>query len=234
MRPLQDIGNKKFMTSEVKKPRRKRHVERPDIKESLLDAAEALIQDEGYAAATARKIANKVGLKHQVIFYYFGSQDELLAAVFRRFADAQNERLKSALNSDTPLSKLWHLHRDTEATRFTLEFMALANHNDTIRAEIARNAETVRRLETEAIERHLKQRGIEPRMSPQMVTILTNALARLLVQEASLGIHLGHEEVRQLSDASFAAFEAMGETIGGVEPIVGAMESNEIRRGSAR
>ncbi|MCJ2180233.1 TetR/AcrR family transcriptional regulator [Novosphingobium album (ex Hu et al. 2023)] len=215
------------MTSDVKKPRRKRHAERPDIKEALLDATETLIREEGYAAATARRIASKVGLKHQVIFYYFGSQDELLAALFRRFADAQNERLKAALNSETPLSSLWHLHRDPESTRFTLEFMALANHNEVIRSEIAKNAETVRSMETEAVERHLRQRGIEPRMSPQMVTILTNALARLLVQEASLGIHLGHEEARRLSDASFAAFEAMGATIGGVEPIIDAMETGE-------
>lgn len=211
------------MIAEAKPAKKRRYVERPDIREALLDAAEALIREEGYAAATARKIASRVGLKHQVIFYYFGSQDELLVEVFRRFDKANNERLGQALESATPLSGLWQVLRDPAATRLTLEFMALANHNDVIRAEIAKSAEAARRRQTDAITQHLEQRGIEPQMSPQLVSLLTNAMARLLVQESSLGIHLGHAEAKALSDASFAAFEAMGATIGGVEPLVDAM-----------
>jgi AcrR family transcriptional regulator len=70
----------------AKTRRKKRYVERPDIRSNLLDAAEALIWEDGYAAATARRIADRVGMKHQAVFYYFGSQDELLVEVFRRTA----------------------------------------------------------------------------------------------------------------------------------------------------
>lgn len=210
------------MTAEPK-PRKRRYVERPDIREALLDAAEALIREEGYAAATARKIASRVGLKHQVIFYYFGTQDELLVEVFRRFDKSNNERLENALQSETPLSGLWQVLRDPAATRLTLEFMALANHNELIRAEIARSAEAARLRQTEAIAQHLEQRGIQPQMSPQLVSLLTNAMARLLVQESSLGIHMGHAEAKTLSDASFAAFEALGGTTSKMEPLVDAM-----------
>lgn len=193
----------------------------------MLDAAEVLIREEGYGAATARKIAERVGMKHQAVFYYFGSQDDLLTEVFRRAAKVQRDRLKTALQTDKPIRAMWDIHRDPDVTRFTLEFMALANHNDTIRAEIARNAEEIRQLESKAVEQHLRERGIEPRLSPQLVSVLTNALARLLVQEATLGIHAGHEEAEALVSASMMSFELFGNMTEGVAPIVDAMSTPE-------
>lgn len=212
--------------SEVRKaPRKKRYVERPDIRANLLDAAEALIREEGYGAATARNIAKRVNMKHQAIFYYFGSQDELLVEVFRRAARQHRERLETVLSSKSPIRGLWEIVRDPEVTRLTLEFMALANHNDMIRAEIARNAEEVRELEAKAIEANLKERGIDAQLSPRVVSILTNSAARLIVQEEMLGIHSGHEEFMALSEASFDRFEDGGATTSDAESIVGAMKA---------
>ncbi|WP_317930239.1 TetR/AcrR family transcriptional regulator [Halioxenophilus sp. WMMB6] len=197
------------MTSKPKAPRKKRYVERPDARVQLLDAAEALIRKEGYAAATARRIAGEVGLKHQVVFYYFGTQEELLLALYQRVSAEQRERIKEALNGESPLKAIWNIIRDPEATRLSLEFMALANHSEVIRAEIAKNAEELRELESEAIARLLEARGItEPRLSPRLVSMLTNAIARLLVQESTLGISLGHEEAEAMVDASLAIFES--------------------------
>ncbi len=211
------------MPASPKAPRRKRHVERPDVRALLLEAAEALIQEEGYAAATARRIANRVGLKHQVVFYYFGTQDELLLEVYKKVASAQWERLKLALASDQPLSAMWAVNRNPESTRLSLEFMALANHNELVRNEIAKQATRVRSMEAEAITHYLEVRGVEPRLSPQVVSILSNAMSRLLVQESALGIHTGHEEVEALVERSFRNFEAEGQSNAEVEPIVGAM-----------
>lgn len=201
------------MPSSSKTPRKKRFVERPDVRILLLDAAEALIREEGYSAATARRIATKVGLKHQVVFYYFGTQDELLLALFHRVTAVQRERLKEAWNSEHPLSAMWEVIRDQDATRISLEFMALANHNESIRKEIAKNAETIRALEEEAITQYLEARGIhDPRLSPMLVSILTNAIARLLVQETTLGIELGHDEVKTMVEASLRIFESGGQS----------------------
>ncbi len=189
----------------------------------LLDAAEAVLREEGYAAASVRRIANKAGITHQAVFYYFGSQEELLLALYRRSADQHLERLQDALNSDRPIRAIWDVVRDPGATGLGLEIMALANHNDAVRAEIAEYAEKFRALEVAAIEKHLADRGITPRLSPQMVSILTNALARLLVQESVLGITTGHEEAEALVEASFAHFESRGESESHVEPVVGAL-----------
>lgn len=204
-------------------PRKKRYVERPNVREVLLDAAEALIREEGYAAATARAIASRVGMKHQAVFYYFGSQDELLLAVLKRSMEAHKACLKEALESENPIREMWNLAKDTDHTKLGLEFMALANHNEAIRAEIASNARQLRKLEAKAIESYLEKRGIEPRLSPQVVSILTHALARLLVQEASLGIRVGHKEIEALVDFSFTTFEAQGDMVNDVAPIVDAI-----------
>jgi len=193
-----------------KKISKRRHVVRPDVREKLLDAAEIVIRDEGYAAATVRRIATQAGLKHQAVFYYFGSHEDLLLAVYRRAADSHAQQLELALNSDKPVRAMWNLNSDSSSTSLGLEFMALANHNETIRAEIASRSEAFRAVEAEALKRHFAERGIEPRLSPELVSILTNALARLLVQEATLGIHTGHEEAISLVDASLSSFEATG------------------------
>ena len=92
-----------FVAKAEKPPRKRRYVERPDVRAGLLDAAEALIRDEGYGSATARRIAERVGMKHQAVFYYFGSQDELLVEVFRRAAKVQRDRLELALNTEQPI-----------------------------------------------------------------------------------------------------------------------------------
>ena len=209
-------------TAEVK-TRKRRFVEKPDVRAKFLDAAEELIRDEGYAAASARAIAKRVGMKHQAIFYYFGSQDELLLEVYRRSARQYREKLEAALRSPNPSRGIWETARNSAMTGIALEFMALANHNDAIRAEIAKNSIEIRHLECAAIEADLKRRGVTPRLSPEMVSILTNAAARLMVQESILGIHVGHKEYEAQVEESFRYFELTGETSEGVEAIVAPM-----------
>ena len=103
--------------------------------------------------------------------------------------------------------------------------MALANHNELIRNQIARDAETLRSMEAQAISDHLRRRGIEPRLSPQFVSLLTNSMARLLVQEETLGIQIGHREAEALINSSFRSFEEGGEVSEQMEAIVASMES---------
>jgi hypothetical protein len=142
-------------------------------------------------------------------------------------AESNRERLKTALSSEHPLSSMWEVISNPDATRLGLEFMALANHNSTVRAEIASNAEAVRTLEADGVARYLQERGIRPRLSPELVSILTNAVARLLVQEATLGIRMGHEEAEILVNNSFRAFEGRGDTDAGVASVVDAMSSSD-------
>lgn len=180
------------------------------LKSALLDAAQDILQEEGYASASVRNIAQRVGLKHQAVFYYFGAQEDLLLALFQRQAEANQARLAEALNSPQPVRALFDLVSDPAIVRLTLEFMAIANHSEVIRAEIARNAKITRKLETDGLTRYFKARGVTPHLSPQLISVLTNSLARLMVNEQALGINVGHKEAQAYLDACLAEFEARG------------------------
>jgi AcrR family transcriptional regulator len=118
----------------------------PDAKNRsvLLDAAEQLMLEEGYAAVSARRVAAQAGLKHQLVHYYFRTMDDLLLDVFRRRAEVGLERQAKALASDQPLRALWEYSTDPAGTVLTMEFAGLANHRKAVRAEIARYAEKFR------------------------------------------------------------------------------------------
>src|SRR5262249_9512013 len=73
----------------------------------LVDAAERLLIDEGYAAVTSRRVAAKAGLKPQLVHYYFRTMDDLFLEVLRRRADHDLARFEQAIAADGSLRNLW-------------------------------------------------------------------------------------------------------------------------------
>jgi len=55
-----------------------------DLKTQILDTAEALFADSGYAATSIRRIADLAGVNPALVHYYFGSKKELLKSVMER------------------------------------------------------------------------------------------------------------------------------------------------------
>src|SRR6186713_2941174 len=106
-------------------------------REMLLDAAEALMRESGYAAVTSRKVAAKAGLKPQLVHYYFRTMDDLYVEVFRRSAERNLAHFEAAIAADASLTNLWRLNADRRGAAFSVEFVALAKHRPAIRAEIA-------------------------------------------------------------------------------------------------
>ncbi|MER7012603.1 TetR family transcriptional regulator [Saccharopolyspora sp. NPDC000359] len=60
-------------------PRRKR--DSAATKEALLQAASALFAERGFSATTVRDVATRAGVNQALLFRYFGSKQELFAAV---------------------------------------------------------------------------------------------------------------------------------------------------------
>src|SRR5437764_9659772 len=113
----------------------------------LLDAAERLLLEEGYAAVTSRRVAAEADLKPQLVHYYFRTMDDLFLEVFRRRADQNLARFERAMAEDDSLGALWRLNADARGASFNIEFVALANHRKAVRAEIARYAERSRAMQ---------------------------------------------------------------------------------------
>lgn len=55
-----------------------------NLREQLLDAAEARFAEQGYAATSLRSLAEEVGVNPALLHYYFGSKRELMLAVLHR------------------------------------------------------------------------------------------------------------------------------------------------------
>ena len=108
-----------------------------EVTDMLVAATSQIMVEEGYAAATSRRVAAKAGVKPALVHYYFPTMDELYMAVFRRGAAVYLERQQNALASDRPLHAFWATLTEPKDTRLLLEFMGLANHRKEIKAEIA-------------------------------------------------------------------------------------------------
>ena len=62
-----------------------------DTKEKILDTAERLIGEQGYAATSLRHVIAEAGVNLAAVHYHFGSKEELLDAVVLRNAIPVNE-----------------------------------------------------------------------------------------------------------------------------------------------
>jgi AcrR family transcriptional regulator len=198
-----------------------RRIGAPDAKNRglLLDAAEQLMIEEGYAAVTSRRLASKAGLKPQLVHYYFRTMDELFLAVFRRRADECLEVQARALNSPQPLWALWRFGTDPAFTRISMEFMALANHRKDMRAEIARYADRFREEQREAVTNALQRYGADSAAMPPVVwTVLMTSLSRFLVLEQALGMSVGHAETLELVESHLRRLEGEPQPIAGMPP----------------
>jgi AcrR family transcriptional regulator len=174
----------------------------------LLDAAEQLMLDEGYAAVTSRRVAAQAGLKPQLVHYYFRTMDDLFIEVFRRRADANLERVERAVAADGSLSTLWRLNTDLRGAAFTTEFVALANHRKVIRAEIARYAERYRATQLDALTVALRAHGLDEVLPPIAALLLMTGLSQVMALEQVLGVAAGHEETVAYVDRVVAELEA--------------------------
>lgn len=161
----------------------------------LLDVAEQMMLEEGYAAVTSRKLGRRAEVSPQLVHYYFRTMDELFVEVFRRRAEESLQRIAEALEEDASLTSVWELTSHPFGARFNLEFAALANHRKAIRTEIAAYAERFRRLQFDAVASRLEALGIPEEVCPPNVLLLAmTGLAQIMSIERSFGFTTGHDE----------------------------------------
>ena len=72
----------------------------------ILDAALETLKTEGFAEASSRAIARTGGFNPALIFYHFGSLDELLLAALDRTAAERLERYRQAIAETSTVEEL--------------------------------------------------------------------------------------------------------------------------------
>jgi AcrR family transcriptional regulator len=192
-----------------------RRIGAPDAKNRgiLLDAAEQLMLEEGYAAVTSRRVAEKAALKPQLVHYYFRTMDDLFLAAFRRRAEEGLEAQARVLQARQPLWALWRFSIDPAATAITMEFIALASHRKALKAEIAYYAERFREEQRKALSTVLDRYGIDRAEVPALVwSVLMTSISRVLVIEQALGMSAGHAEIVEFVERYLRRLEGDPET----------------------
>jgi AcrR family transcriptional regulator len=163
--------------------------------------------DEGYAAATSRRVAAKAGVKPALVHYYFPSMDDLFVAVLRDKAEDNMVHQREAIAEAQPVHALWQLYSTHDAQLFT-EFLAMANHRKAIRSEIVSFAMRFRDLQEGVVTLALKARGIDLEQFPPVVmTMIMGGLARIMLHEQGLGITRGHDEATAFIERWLDRFE---------------------------
>ena len=167
-----------------------------ETRRAIILATEAVMLEEGYAAATSRRIAGRAGVRPALIHYYFPTMDDLFLAVLRHGAEANGERRRKAVASAQPLRALWEISTERQGIALMLEFFALANHRKAIRAELAAYAERFREAEVAVLTLLLRGRASAlATLPPTAVAALMGAVSAALVMEESLEISTGHAEL---------------------------------------
>ena len=175
----------------------------------LVDAAEKLLLEQGYAAVTSRRVAAKAGLKPQLVHYYFRTMDDLFIEVLRRNAEKNLEGFERAIAADGSLRNLWRLNSDPRGAAFSVEFVALANHRKAIKKELARYAERFRAAQLDAIAAALAVGGIRKQQLPPVVgLLLMTGVSQVLALEDAIGITTGHDETMKFVERTIRGLEA--------------------------
>jgi len=174
-------------------PARRIGAESSTTRAAIVEAAELVMLEEGYAAASTRRVAARAGLKPSLVHYYFPTTEDLLLAVNAKGAEESDRRLDAALSSADPVRALWRLMTDTGQTALALETMALANHRKAIREEIARHVEAVRSRQVAALRKLVGDRLGAEKCLPEAFDLILTGIGRALIMERALGVTSGHE-----------------------------------------
>ncbi|WP_040691171.1 TetR/AcrR family transcriptional regulator [Nocardia vinacea] len=176
-------------------------------RQRLMAATEEIMREDGYAAATSRRVAERAGVKSALVYYYFPTMDDLFLAVLSDSGDQALERMRQALTDDDPLRVLWLINTDSGYTRLSTEWMALANHRKVIGAELKTYAERVRDIETAAVTMVLRSHGVDLSVYPPVVmAILLTGAARIICNEGAVGMVQGHDQLREFVEGFIARF----------------------------
>ena len=161
----------------------------------MLDGAEVILREEGYCALTSRRVAECIGVKQRLVYYYFQTMDDLIVETFRRLSMRELERLRQALASPRPLRQIWDVCIHTSDARLISEFMALANRNKALRKEVIGFIEESRVIQVKALSAAIERRSGASGIPPEGLAIMATSLALSFTREKELGVSAGHREI---------------------------------------
>jgi len=171
---------------------------------ALMDAAEGLLYEVGYAGVTTRAVAEAAGINHGLVHYYFGSMEELLTQTLERFVEQLALALET-LYADPNLSfaEKWRLGSqfwvDEPTSRFPkilLELLAMGWNMPTLRARLTEVHAQFRAIFEHHFGQALRDYDLDESQFPLKVIVAAVTSFQLgLIVEGLSGVEEGHQDL---------------------------------------
>ena len=181
---------------------------RPEVRrDQLLDAAAAVIADEGTQAMTMERIAERAGVSKALVYRYFGNRSALLVELYERESDTQPlaDRIRGARTFEDRLRAITAPYFDA------VERSGLLFHRLVGEKSIEEDVESFRRQTRASVLRfwvtQLRTEGLDREQATAFATMFQAAVeaAGGLVARREVGREVAEE---QFYETALAALEA--------------------------
>jgi TetR/AcrR family transcriptional regulator len=171
---------------------------------TLLDAAERLLFEVGYAGVTTRRVAEEAGVKHGLVHYYFGSMEELLTQTLERLANRLARALEEHYaNPDLPFAEKWRIVSqnwiEQPVSRFPkilLELTAMSWNHPELRQRISAVYARYRAIFERYFAEAMREYGLDESQFPLKVVAAAAGTFQLgIIVEGLSQFHEGHQEL---------------------------------------
>jgi AcrR family transcriptional regulator len=181
---------------------------RAEAVDALLAAAESLLVEVGHAGITVRKLAERAGVNHGLVHYYFGSMQDLLLRVVERFTDGLVERQRAMYAADVPFIEKWRqamrfLDEDAESGyhKVYFELQAIGWNDPAVRERLRRVHEQWVEVLLPAFDAGLAELGVDRQLYPtRAVVALVVTFNEGIMLERLSGVDSGHRELLRMID----------------------------------
>lgn len=186
-------------------------------RDRILDAAFETLRKNGFAGTSARAIARTGGFNQALIFYHFGSVNDLLLAALDRISDQRMERYREALSPAAGPVELARLVRqlyteDVDCGHSTVlaELLAASSTNPALRDQMLERMQPWLDFTESLIQRFLEATPFAALIDPRAAA---GAVLAMYVGVDFL-IHLDGDRSR--ATALFDAGDRLAATLGSV------------------
>ena len=181
---------------------------RVEAMDAILDGAEALLVEVGYSAITTRKLAERAGVNHGLVHYYFGSMEEVFLQVLERYTAQLTARQRELYAGDAPFIEKWrtamtHLVADDELVyqKIWYELQAMAWSHPEMRERVGRVFGEWLDVLTPAFRDGLRELGVDTRLYPvDAVVALVATFNEGVMLERLMDVDSGHRPLLQMID----------------------------------
>jgi AcrR family transcriptional regulator len=176
-------------------------------RDRLVDAAFRVVQEEGFAHASARAIAARAGVNSALVFYYFDSVNALLVEALTRSSRAQLAKYEAAVADVVHPAELVAVVRDQLAddmasghVKVLAELLGASSSDEQLRAAVFEQVEPWMEFTGRTLERVLAASGLAGLVPVEQMSFVVVSL--FLGMELLVAVAGNEEIVRRLFNSA--------------------------------